>query len=85
MYVYDHAGYDKGECKMPECKDKLFGTRFSKSKSAREPWKPNNPAKKGHNKTMNKMHYYHQTLYYKPTDESKYHEEKVWMYKQNLT
>lgn len=77
--LYDHNRYDKGDCKMPECIDKLRGTRFSKTQSNRIPWRPNNPAKRGHNMTINKQHYYHQSLYYKPREEERYQEEKIWM------
>ena len=79
MELYDYGRYDRGDCKMPECTDKLLGTRFSKTRSSRDPWRPNNPAKRGHNKTLNKMHYYHQTLYYKPQEVNKAHQENIWM------
>lgn len=77
--LYDYNRYDKGDCKLPECKDALYGTRFSKTQSNRNPWKPNNPPKKGYNMTLNKQNYYHQSLYYKPKEENKIQEEKIWM------
>ena len=73
MYLYNHQN------KLPEFKDRFTGTRFSKTRSTQEPWRPNNPAKKGHNMTMNKQHYYHQTLYYNPKDKPKVHEENLWI------
>ena len=84
MEVYDHARYYKDGSNQSNNKEKLLGTRFSKSRSQREPWRPNNPAKKGHNKTLNKMSYYHQTLYYRPQEQTKFHDEKVWMYVYHL-
>lgn len=78
-HLYDHSRYDKGDCKLPECNDKLRGTRFSKTQNSKEPWRPNNPAKQGFNKTLNKTYYYHQTLFYRPKEEDKTREEKIWM------
>lgn len=77
--LYDHDRYDKGDCKLPECNDKLRGTRFSKTSNSKQPWRPNNPAKNGHNMTLNKTYYYHQTLFYRPKVEDKTREEKIWM------
>jgi hypothetical protein len=84
MYLYN-GPYDGAAIKPAEEQKKLEGTRFCKSKSQKEPWRPNNPAKKGYNMTINKPHYYHQTLYYKPKDLPKVHEENLWIPNYNGT
>lgn len=63
--------------KLPNCN--LLGTRFCKTRSEKEPWRPNNPAKRGHNRTLNKMPYYHQGMHYKEKRINQNHEEKIWM------
>lgn len=78
MYLYNNNQFDTGD-KLPAFKEKLRGTRFSKSKSNKDPWRPNNPAKNGHNMTINKMSHYHQTLYYRPKEDIKLVEEKIWI------
>jgi hypothetical protein len=80
--VYDHGNYpavNKSQS-QDKLKNAIAGTRFSKSKSHQEPWRPNNPAKKGYNKTFNKERYYHTGLYYEEKEEKKIHDEKIWMY-----
>lgn len=78
MYVYNHSEH-AGPDKLPAFSDKLRGTRFSKSRTDKEPWRPNHPAKRGYNMTINKQHHYHQTLHYRPKEEPKLLEEKIWI------
>lgn len=78
MYVYNNGEYAGGD-KLPTFNEKLRGTRFSKSKSDKEPWRPNHPAKRGYNMTINKLHHYHQTLHYRPKEAAKQLEEKIWI------
>lgn len=79
--VYDHGNYPMGNKSLSQdkLKDAIAGTRFSKSKTHQAPWRPNNPAKKGYNKTFNKERYYHTGLYYEEKEEQKIHDEKIWM------
>lgn len=77
--MYPKTGRRPASQQPQKKKDKLTGTRFSKTKTGRTPWRPNNPAKRGYNKTLNKNRYYHTGLYYKEKELKKIHDEKVWM------
>lgn len=85
-HVYDDQNYKSKNKKirrsgsLAPLDKKLTGTRFGKrTASSKEPWRPNNPAKKGYNKELNKLKYYHTGLYYKEKMRDKTHEEKIWM------
>lgn len=87
--VYDSLRYTHGDglrpSKLPKAtkastsKRNLEGTRFGNSSTSKGPWRPNNPAKKGYNRTLNKNRYYHTGLYYKEKMIDKTHQEKIWM------
>lgn len=49
------------------------------SRKTQKLWKPNNPAKKGFNCTLNKLNYAHYGRFYKEKSEKKVQDEKIWI------
>lgn len=85
--VYDYQRYlpkdgdDKKNSKSFKGRNhqSLQGTRFGKSSTSKQAWRPSNPAKKGYNCTLNKNRYYHTGLYFKEKVVDKTHQEKIWI------
>lgn len=77
----DKNGSNKGgkkDKRVSSLRD-LSGTRFGKTSISNNPWRPNNPSKKGYNAPLNNIKYYHTGLYYKEKPLDRRFEEKIWM------